>query len=216
MAHDDPQGADNAGKRAQISEAERRDKLTPLVLRRSKLSASEALLLRKVFPEILASHQDRVWNRLRKRGLLDQEAEDLVQDTFLALYNHILEHGFPDSLSGMLRVFTDGKLLNHLRTERRDPVSVGLPSSGSEKPRSDLDGERFLTRRDLARRLIDQLSPEHQSVINTIILHDLSHHDAAALLGVPEGTVKSRLIAAKHELWVLANRLLPPSQRGPL
>jgi RNA polymerase sigma-70 factor, ECF subfamily len=146
---------------------------------------------------------------------LDHEAEDLVQETFFALHNHILEHGFPDSLSGRLRVLTEGKLLNHLRTERRDPVSVGLPSSGSEKPRSDLDVERFLTHRERARRLIDQLSPEHQSVIDTVILKDLSHHDAAALLGVPEGTVKSRLIAAKRELWELANRLLPPSQRGP-
>jgi hypothetical protein len=100
VAQDDLQGADNTGKRAQISEAERREQLTPLVLRRSKLSASEALLLRKVFPEILALHQDQVWNRLRKRGLLDQEVEDLVQETFFALHNHILEHGFPDSLLG--------------------------------------------------------------------------------------------------------------------
>jgi DNA-directed RNA polymerase specialized sigma24 family protein len=143
VAQDDPQGADNAGKRAQSSEAERRDKLTPLVLCRSKLSASEALRRREVFPEILALHQDLVWNRLRKRGLLDQESEDLVQETFFALHNHILEHGFPDNLPGMLRVLTERKLLNHLRDERRDPVSLGLPSSGSEKPRSSLDVERF-------------------------------------------------------------------------
>jgi DNA-directed RNA polymerase specialized sigma24 family protein len=52
-------------------------------------------------------------------------------------------------------------------------------------------------------------------VIDTVILHDLSHHAAAALLDLPEGTVKSRLIAAKRELCEGANRLLPPSQRGP-
>jgi DNA-directed RNA polymerase specialized sigma24 family protein len=37
----------------------------------------------------------------------------------------------------------------------------------------------------------------------------------AAVLDLPEETVKSRLIAAKRELLALAERLLPPSQRGP-
>jgi hypothetical protein len=55
-----PPEADNAGKRARIPEAERREPLTQIVLCRTKLSASEALLLREVFPEILASHHDQV------------------------------------------------------------------------------------------------------------------------------------------------------------
>jgi hypothetical protein len=40
-----------------------------------------------------------------------------------------------------------------------------------------------------------------------------TQRDAAAVLDLPEGTVKSRLIAAKRELVALAERLLPPSQR---
>jgi DNA-directed RNA polymerase specialized sigma24 family protein len=42
----------------------------------------------------------------------------------------------------------------------------------------------------------------------------LSPHDAAAMLDLPEGTVKSRLIAAKRELSALVEKLLPPSQRN--
>jgi len=57
-------------------EAERRERLTQLVLRRSKLSPDEAALLREVFPEIVAAHHDQVWNLLRKRGLDSHEAED--------------------------------------------------------------------------------------------------------------------------------------------
>ncbi|XYH94953.1 RNA polymerase sigma factor [Sorangium sp. So ce1128] len=167
-------------------------------------------------PPILASHHDQVWNWLRRRGLLDHEAEDLLQEAFFALHNHILEHGFPDNLPGMLHVLTEGKLLNHLRAQRRAPVSLGLPSSGSEKPRSDLDVERALALRELSRQLVEKLSPEHQSVVDKVILNGLSHRDAAAVLDLPEGTVKSRLIAAKRELLALAERLLPPSQRGPV
>jgi len=106
--------------------------------------------------------------------------------------------------------------LKHLRATRRAPVSLELPSSGSEKPRSSLDVERVLELRELARQLVDRLSPEHRSVIDKVILNGLSHGDAAAVLDLPEGTVKSRMMAAKQELLALAKRLLPPSQRDPL
>jgi hypothetical protein len=65
VAQDETPEAQNARKRAGIAEAERRETLTALGLRRSKLSASEAVLLRKVFPDILAVHHDQVRDRLR-------------------------------------------------------------------------------------------------------------------------------------------------------
>ena len=40
-------------------------------------------------------------------------------------------------------------------------------------------------------------------------------HGLSPMLGIAEGTVKSRLIAAKRALFALAEPLLPPSQRGP-
>jgi hypothetical protein len=39
---------------------------------------------------------------LRKRGLDSQDAEDLLQEAFLTLHSHILDHGFPDSIRRML------------------------------------------------------------------------------------------------------------------
>jgi len=68
----------------------------------------------------------------------------------------------------------------------------------------------------VARRIFSQLSPEHREVIDKVVLKGMTHTDAAAALGLPEGTVKSRLIAAKRALLALAEPLLPPSQRGPV
>jgi RNA polymerase sigma-70 factor (ECF subfamily) len=216
VTHDQSRGAKDEGERAGISEAERRERLTQLVLRRSKLSPDEAALLRKVFPAIMDAHHDQVWNLLRKRGLSSHEAEDLRQEVFLALHNHILENGFVANLPGMLHALTVGKVLNHVRAQKRSPLSIGLPSSGSEKPRSQLDVERALHFREVARRIFSQLSPEHREVIDKVVLKGMTHTDAAAALGLPEGTVKSRLIAAKRALLALAEPLLPPSQRGPV
>ena len=58
VAQDDPRAADNAGQRVPLPETAHRESLAQLVLCRSKIEAREALLLREVFPEILASHHD--------------------------------------------------------------------------------------------------------------------------------------------------------------
>ena len=128
--------ASEAGERAGTSEAERRERLTRLVLCRSKLSPDEAALLRDVFPKIVAAHYDQVWNLLLRCGLDSHEAEDLLQEVFLALHRYLLEKGFVDNLPGMLHSFTRGQFLNHVRTRRRSPLSIGVPSSRSEKPKS--------------------------------------------------------------------------------
>jgi DNA-directed RNA polymerase specialized sigma24 family protein len=121
----------------------------------------------------------------REARLSGPEAEDLLQETFLALHNHILEHGFPDNLPAMLQVLTEGQLLNHLHAQRRASVSLGLPSSGLEKPRSGPDVERTLARWELAQRLVDQLSPEHQSVIDKVLLRGVAGADERDLAPVP-------------------------------
>jgi DNA-directed RNA polymerase specialized sigma24 family protein len=176
VAQDESRSADDAGTRVRSPEVERRERLAQLVLRRTKLSASEAVLLREVFPEILGAHHDQVWNRLRRRGLEGDEAEDLLQEVFLALYHRIVEHGFPDSIPAMLRVLTEGMLLNHVRAKKRAPVSVALPSSGSEKPRSAPDVERALDLRELARRLLPELPPEHRCCRSPFLVIPRSLH----------------------------------------
>ena len=94
------------------------------------------------------------------------------------------------------------------------PALIGLPSSRSEKPRSQADVERALHFQQLAQRILSQLSPEHQEVIDKVILKGLTLTEAAAVLEMPEGTLKSRFMAAKRALLAATEPLLPPSQRG--
>ena len=111
------------------------------------------------------------------------DPEDLLQEVFLALHHHILENGFVANLPGMLHALTDGKVLNHVRAQKRSPFSIGLPSWGSEKPRSQPNVERALHVQEVAPRVSSHLSPEHQEVIDKVVLKGLTHADAAEVLG---------------------------------
>ena len=106
MAQDTPKETANADQHAETANAERQERLSQLILRRSKLSADEAALRREVFPAIRASHRELVWNFLRKQRLVSHNLEELHQEAFLALHKHILKHGFPDSLPAMLTTLT--------------------------------------------------------------------------------------------------------------
>lgn len=199
---------------SQATDEERREKLQRLVLCREKLSPEDAELLDEIFPDIFEGHYKLVWNYLRYRGLPEHDAEDLLQETFVLLHLHILDVGFPDNMVSILHSISEGKVVNYLRGKRRAPMSLGLPSSRSEKPTSGPDIDRALDLREFAERILPQLSPEHRAVIEKLVLHGLSYSDAAETLNIPEGTLRSRLMAAKRALAELAEPLLPPSQRG--
>jgi RNA polymerase sigma-70 factor (ECF subfamily) len=208
-----PRKASRRG-RSQATDKERREKLQRLSLCREKLSPEEAELLHEVFPDLFDAYCKPVWDYIRRRGLPSHDAEDLLQETFVLLHEHILDEGFPDSLIAMLISIADGKVVNYLRGKRRAPMSLGLPSSRSEKPTSGVDIDRALDLRGVAEQILPQLSPQHREVIEKLVLHGLSYRDAAEVLNIPEGTLRSRLIAAKRALAELAEPLLPPSQRG--
>jgi RNA polymerase sigma factor (sigma-70 family) len=184
------------------------------VLRRSELTKSEKVLLGKIaFPEIMRLNYQAVWKQLRRRRLEKETARDLVQEVYLDLWRHLCAHGFPDRMAALLHTITEHRILNHVRNRRRAPVSVCLPSSGSALPESEPDVDRAVDLRAMAEKL-RQLKPEHQDVVDAVILHGLTPADAAIALDIPEGTVRSRLIRAKQELMALAEVFLPESQRA--
>jgi RNA polymerase sigma-70 factor (ECF subfamily) len=47
---------------------------------------------------------------------------------------------------------------------------------------------------------LDRLSPELRAVMQATVLDGLTTREAAKLLGIPQGTVKTRLMRARHEL----------------
>jgi RNA polymerase sigma-70 factor (ECF subfamily) len=47
---------------------------------------------------------------------------------------------------------------------------------------------------------IDKLSPELRAVVQATVIDGLTTREAAGLLGVPSGTIKTRMMRARHQL----------------
>jgi len=187
-----------------------------LTERKMPLSLEETEVLREVFGEVVRAHHADVWEQVRRRCLSPEDADEIVQDAFVAVFRWIVANGFPASLGGLVHALTKGVLVNYLRKRGTTPMSVALPSSTSEKPRSSsrVDTERRVVLREIAARLFAQLPQDQQAAVEKVILQGFSYAEAAADLGIAVGTCKSRVRYAKHALYVLAVEMLPPSQQG--
>jgi RNA polymerase sigma-70 factor (ECF subfamily) len=136
-----------------------------------------------------------------------QLAEEVLQDVMLAVWK-----GAP-GFRGECRVRTWLMAIARRRasTARQRRTSSALPFDENISP----DGLRFLHNQphpnahDDVLGALDQLSCAEREVIVLIFYHDLSGSEVALVMGVPEGTVRSRLRRAKVRL----NKLL--SEREP-
>ncbi len=204
---------DDHRKRVRLSKAERRERLAELVLRRTKLSESEVALLWEVFPEIVVIYQGAVWRYLKRHGVDEEGAKDAAQDVFMSLHRKIVDEGFPASMRAKLYSLAKGASSNRLRGQERDPASACLPSSSSEPPRTPRDLDRAVDLERVAPQLLSLLTDPQRDVVELVLIEKLSHSEAADVLVIALGTVKSRVMAAKHRMLELLEQLLPPSQR---
>jgi len=137
----------------------------------------------------------------------------VAQQAFLKLYAKILEGGFPDSIAGMLYRIAEGKFSNHVRNENRDRETAPLPSSGSEPPKTPLDLDGVMDAKQMAPQLLSLLTDAQREVVVLVLIDGLSHAEAAAVLEIAVGTVKSRVMSAKRRMMELFEQLVPPSPR---
>jgi RNA polymerase sigma-70 factor (ECF subfamily) len=159
------------------------------------------------FGELVRRYQDRLFNTVYRLVDNAEDAQDVVQDTFLNAYQSL------DSFKGDSLFFTwlyriaVNTAISHKRKHRVAlSIDVGRNGEGSNEP---LDGSEFsqpghaLERAEQERRIqeaLNRLSPEHRAVL---VLKDMEGQKYAAMaeiLQVPIGTVRSRLSRARMEL----------------
>lgn len=139
-----------------------------------------------------------------------EAAADLVQDTFLGIYERRHELQSLRRFRGWL--FTVGRnrcltLLRQQKTRGRLMAGAGLePRADAAAPAIESDEEARLVRQALA-----ELSPEHREVLVLREYQELSYREIAEITGATESAVKARLFRARQ---ALAGMLRPALTRG--
>jgi RNA polymerase sigma-70 factor (ECF subfamily) len=141
------------------------------------------------FASLVRQHQAMVfsvaWHFLRDRAL----AEELAQEVFLALYQHLSTLESPEHILFWLRKVTTHRALDVARRRQRRPM-VSLEDA-PEPVAVTAPGDPMLGA--ALRKLIAALPAKARMVVVLRYQEDLDPTEIASILGIPIGTVKSQL-----------------------
>jgi RNA polymerase sigma-70 factor (ECF subfamily) len=156
----------------------------------------------RVFEETVLPHLDAAFNYARWLTRSDVEAEDVVQDACVRAMRFFSSLRDDDARAWL---FTIVRNTWYSRVSRRAQMSAATPlNDGQDRwPDTALDPEERLLQRhtvSLVRGALEQLPVDFREVIVLREIEGLSYKEIAAVVGVPIGTVMSRLARARGRL----------------
>ena len=165
------------------------------------------------FRELVRRYERPVFS-LVFRMVRDREmAEDLAQDAFIKVLNHIDKYSPEFKFSSWLFKIANNVAIDWMRRKKLDTISMdGSPHATSaaeiEATTFDLSGQQEsaldeLTARELGTSIeqaIAKLRPEYRSCIMLRHVEGRSYEEIATTLDLPLGTVKTYIHRARHEL----------------
>jgi RNA polymerase sigma-70 factor (ECF subfamily) len=130
-------------------------------------------------------------------------AYDVTQDTFLKLYGSLSKFRGQSRLSSYLYRIATNAGIDAARKRFQHPVSSGDAQADLltvEAPQTASDGPDVEEVKSALRAALQKIDPVFRAAFALVDLDGLSYEDAAFRLGVPVGTVKSRVFRARGEL----------------
>jgi len=152
---------------------------------------------------IVHLHWRKVFNIAYKFVGRHDEAEDLTQDVFLKLFKSLRTFDRRANFSTWLISVSRNLCIDHYRSVRREHEVVTHDVDVVARPSSIDSPYLMLERRDrvaLLRAALDRLAPSLRTAVMLRDIQELSYHEIATRLDVPEGTVKSRINRGRTEL----------------
>lgn len=163
----------------------------------SELLAATAEGDREAFAELYRRHLPWLLVRLGRRCASPELVDEVVQDTFVAVWRSARQWDGRGEVTAWIWGIGIRRLVDALRRGRPAAEELiefdGVETSAEEHV---LLGVQY---GDVGAALAS-LSPELRAVVQAIVLDGLTTREAAQLLGIPPGTVKTRMMRARAVL----------------
>lgn len=151
---------------------------------------------RTAFAELAPAVGDRLYT-VAHRILRDRDlAGDVAQQALVKVWQDLPTLREPERFDGWLHRLIVNACRDELRRLRRNRPTLTLLDTDASLP----DAQLTVADRDQLERGFRRLSPEHRAVVILTYYLDYTMSEAAEVIGVPIGTVRSRLHYAKRAL----------------
>ena len=148
------------------------------------------------FNAMVSRYKDRLMNVIGRMLSSQEEAEDIVQETFVRVYQHRQSFNFQHCFSTWIYTIGLNLARNELRKRRRFKFFDITEMQGGEK---ELAVEAKIPSRvpELLSEAVEQLPSKYKEAFLLRDIEEMSYEEVADVLDVPLGTVKSRVNRAR-------------------
>ena len=169
--------------------------------------------------QLVATQHRRIYGICYRFTGSASDSEDLTQDVFIKLYRNLSSFDVQKgSFTTWITTLTRNLLVDHFRRTRMERAtdSIHAASDGEDGPTMEDQladtrpgQEQHMAGVELREQIqvaLKQLSPELREAVILRDLEDMDYKEIAAILRIPEGTVKSRISRGRGELAGLLQR----------
>ncbi len=132
------------------------------------------------------------------------EAEDLLHEGFIKLYQKLPKYNYTGSFEGWIRRIISNNAIDFIRKRKEFIIDFNDDNEfllNNQEENSDRDDLNLIkTKAQKIINAIQQLTPAYKAVFNMYILEDMSHKEIAEKLGISIGSSKSNLFKAKLKI----------------
>ena len=175
----------------------------------------------RAFESLVRRHERRVFRLLLRMLGTREEAEDAAQEAFLSLHRHGHRFRGEARFSTFIYRVAANAALNRRRSlgraRAREKELALRQAAGTDLPASPRDPEGSASGAQVQARVQEALLELPGDLRMAVVLYDIegqSYKEIAQALGIPEGTVKSRIHRARNALRGLLGELIGADGSG--
>ena len=152
------------------------------------------------FKELVTRYQSMVAGIAWRAGCRREDVEDVVSEVFLKVYRNLHQYRPDHAFSTWLYKLTANHVVDRARRMKKERGRVEMPeqvqdsSPGAEISLEDRE------RQALVREALAHVDERYRIVMHLVYVEGLKVDDTARILGLPEGTVKTRLMRGREAL----------------
>jgi RNA polymerase sigma-70 factor (ECF subfamily) len=163
----------------------------------------------RAFEELVHRHRDRLWAVALRTMREPEEAADALQDALISAYRAGGSFRGESAVTTWLHRIVVNACLDRIR-RRQVRATVPLPGEGPGEPADTRDRVAERDTAMVVEEALGRLPVEQRAAIVLVDIEGYSVADTAAMLNVPEGTVKSRCARGRARLAILLGHLRNP------
>jgi RNA polymerase sigma-70 factor (ECF subfamily) len=163
------------------------------------------------FETLYRAYNDRIYNFAKRVTGSAEDAGDVTQETFVRAWNALTRLRVDDTFGVWLHRIALNRCRDFIKKRARDSalsIDATQPDADGEPMRVEIEGHGLTPEQELISgevrnavvRAVDSLNAEHRMVVTMHHMEGMDVEEISAVLGVPKGTVMSRLSRAREAL----------------